>query len=199
MNYLVHLYLAQPNAESYLGNLLGDFGGIRALPDASAQVSLGIKNHYFVDKFSDNHQLIKEAKALFSPDKRRFAGIIVDVLFDHFLISHWDLFAPNAYPEFDNYKQDCYRLLNSKLIDMPVKMRHVISRVMQNDWFESYKPIAGVGHALDNIARRIRFNNNFQNSIKEIEQHYEELNSTFLLFFPQLISEVKTQNIESLS
>ncbi len=30
MNYLAHLYLAQPTADSHFGNLLGDFGGATA-------------------------------------------------------------------------------------------------------------------------------------------------------------------------
>jgi len=53
MNYLAHLYLAQPNADSYYGNLLGDFGGKKLAKLLPSPIRLGLENHYLVDKFTD--------------------------------------------------------------------------------------------------------------------------------------------------
>jgi len=193
MNYLAHIYLAQPTADSYFGNLLGDFGGRIHAKTLSKSVNNGLENHYLVDKYTDSHCLVKQARGMFSPQRRRFSGIAVDVLFDHFLIRHWDKFS--AMP-FSQFKENSYYLLNQSMTKMPIKMQKVVSHLTTNDWFESYKSIEGIGLALDNIAKRIRFTNQFTNSLEDINKHYLELEQLFLVFFPQLISHITKRNLE---
>ncbi len=193
MNYLAHLYFAQPNADSHFGNLLGDFGGNLHAPQLSLAVKQGLDNHYLVDKFTDHHSLVKQAKQVFSLQRRRFAGIALDVLFDHYLIRHWLNFNDCSLQDF---KENSYYLLNQNLDIMPKRMQHVISRMIQNDWFKEYETVEGIGLALDNIAKRIRFTNDFDGSIEDIHRHYDELEEVFLNFFPQLIAHVKKQSLE---
>lgn len=193
MNYLAHLYFAQATADSHYGNLLGDFGGSRYKQQLKRQVALGLENHYLVDKYTDKHPLIKQAKSIFSNHRRRFAGIAVDVLFDHFLIRHWHKFHPLSFAEF---KARSYQLLRQNLNNMPNEMQYVVSKITQDDWFKTYESIDGLGLALDNIAKRIRFTNQFHGSIEDIKLNYDELNELFLLFFPQLQAHVKNHSPE---
>ncbi len=193
MNYLAHLYLAQPNADSHFGNMLGDFGGTKHLKSLPAAVNNGLNNHYLVDKFTDAHAEIKQAKLLFSASKRRFSGIALDVLFDHFLIRHWSRF--HQVP-FEQFKQKSYRLLNDRLTEMPSKMQIIVRSITTNDWFDEYRTVQGIGLALDNIAKRIRFANKFTGSIEDIHKHYDELEAVFLAFFPQLIAHVEQHGLE---
>lgn len=187
MNYLAHLYLAQPNADSHFGNLLGDFGGKVHAKHLPTTVQYGLENHYLVDKFTDSHTSVIQAKQLFSPNRKRFAGIALDVLFDHFLIRHWSQF--NKVP-LAQFKQNSYALLNENLSVMPTKMKQVVIRMTQNDWFKEYETVEGIGFALDNIAKRIRFTNKFSGSIEDILRNYAELEAVFLTFFPELIEHV---------
>ncbi|OHU84236.1 MULTISPECIES: ACP phosphodiesterase [Pseudoalteromonas] len=193
MNYLAHLYLAQPNADSHFGNLLGDFGGTRHVRNMPLTVKKALDNHYLVDKFTDNHAAIKDAKRYFSQQRKRFAGIAIDVVFDHFLIQHWAQFNHEPLADF---KQNSYQLLNKRVPDMPSRMQQVISNMTKNDWFKEYETITGIGIALDNIAKRIRFTNNFYGAIEDIQCHYNELELLFLEFFPQLIDHVNQNAIE---
>ncbi|NRA85234.1 MAG: DUF479 domain-containing protein [Gammaproteobacteria bacterium] len=194
MNYLAHLYFAQPNADSHFGNLLGDFGGKVHAPLLSTAVQLGLENHYLVDRFTDSHLAVKQAKRYFSTQRRRFAGIALDVLFDHFLIRHWASFCETPLGQF---KQNSYALLNENLTDMPSIMQLVVTCMTQNDWFKEYETIEGIGFALDNIAKRIRFTNQFSGSIEDIHRHYHELDAVFLTFFPELIEHVNKHAIET--
>ncbi|WP_286262108.1 ACP phosphodiesterase [Thalassotalea atypica] len=194
MNYLAHLYLAQPNADSHYGNLLGDFGGMRKVKTLPTAVIKGLDNHYLVDRYTDNHDTVKQAKHLFSPKRRRFAGIAIDVLFDHFLIQHWSRFEASSHSQF---KRSSYRLLTERIHVMPARMQHVIYNLTTNDWFNEYETLSGVGIALDNIAKRIRFANEFNGAIEDIERHYGELEAIFLMFFPQLIEHVKSHGLET--
>ncbi len=194
MNYLAHLYFAKPTADSHFGNLLADFGGLRQVSNVSHDVKLGVENHMLVDKFTDQHAIQRTAKALFSNQRRRFAGIILDVLYDHFLIKNWQQFHSDAFTQF---KLQSYTLLGENQHLMPKRMAYVIYHMRKNDWFESYRTIEGVGTALDNIAKRLRFENNFVGSEAEIRAHYQQLENLFMTFFPALINHVKHHNIEN--
>lgn len=193
MNYLAHLYLAQPNADSHFGNLLGDFGGKLHAKHLPTSVQHGLENHYLVDKFTDSHFAVKQAKHFFSPQRRRFSGIALDVLFDHFLIRHWSQFNETPLAQF---KQNSYALLRENISFMPSRMQQVVTRMTQNDWFKKYETIEGIGFALDNIAKRIRFANQFSGSIEDINRNYTELEAVFLTFFPELIEHVNIHGTE---
>ena len=52
MNYLAHLFLARPTADSQFGNLLGDFRRGVDIKEFGQAVQLGLKNHYEVDRFT---------------------------------------------------------------------------------------------------------------------------------------------------
>jgi len=193
LNYLAHLFLAKPTADSHFGNLLGDFSkgvDLSALPPT---VKEGLKNHYLVDNFTDRHPLIQDGRHLFSKEKRRFSGIAIDVLFDYFLIKHWSTFSTQSFIAF---KQQSYRLLAQNQSMMPAKMRRVTQHMIQHDWFLSYSDLSGIGQALDNIAARIRFENKFSGSIEEIQLHYESLESIFLGFFPELVAYIEHNGCE---
>ena len=194
MNYLAHLYFAKPNADSHFGNLLGDFGGKKHVMQMPIAVKNALDNHYLVDKFTDSHNSVKEAKQYFSAKRRRFASIAIDVLFDHFLIVHWHTFHQQPLAEF---KQKSYQLLSERLADMPCRMQKVVTSMTKNDWFKEYESLTGIGFALDNIAKRIRFANNFSGTVEDIDCHYNELEALFLTFFPQLIDHVNQHELEN--
>ena len=92
MNHFAHLVLSQPTVESTVGNLLGDFARGLDQSTLSPAVLAGLKNHRAVDRFTDNHPKVNALKQCFSKKRRRFAGIALDVYFDHLLMRHWHQF-----------------------------------------------------------------------------------------------------------
>ncbi|OUS25960.1 hypothetical protein A9Q98_11775 [Thalassotalea sp. 42_200_T64] len=193
MNYLAHLFLAQPNNLSLTGNLMGDFTkglNLKAIPKP---IMRGIENHRFVDKFTDNHPDVRALKPLLSDQRRRFAAIISDVVFDHFLVNHWQQFSEQSFAQFSQYS---YRQLELSVDLMPEEMRDMVARMISQDWLSSYADIVNTGRAIDSISNRIRFDNHLAGAIAEVEQHYRQYEQVFLTFFPQLVLQVKKQNIE---
>lgn len=92
MNHFAHLVLAQATVESTVGNLLGDFARGLDQQQLTPGIMAGLLNHRAVDRFTDNHPLVQEMKLGFNSQRRRFAGIALDIYFDHLLIQHWDRF-----------------------------------------------------------------------------------------------------------
>jgi len=185
LNYLAHLYFSDPTVESRVGNLLGDFARGVDINQLSVPVRQGLINHRQIDQFTDTHPQVRELKTLFSRQRRRFSGIVLDVLFDHFLIHHWQRFTNDP---LDPFIDQAYRDLYRGFPLMTDQMQRVVGRMIEGDWIRSYEDIDQVGFALDRIAGRIRFRNDFSGSISEVQQQYDTLEAGFLQFFPDLIS-----------
>ncbi len=176
-----------------MGNLLGDFAKgvvVAKLPEA---VKNGLLNHRAVDRFTDTHPVVKQLKSMVGPDRQRFAGIMLDMVFDHYLIKHWHQYSPHSFEERCSIY---YQALNDGQVLMPPPMQRVTRRVIRQQWFSSYRTLEGIGFALDRIAGRIRFNHDFYGSVEELITHQDEIENGFLVFFPELIQHVQELKLE---
>ena len=195
MNHFAHLALAQPTVESTVGNLLGDFArGVdpATLPTA---VRAGLDNHRAVDRFTDAHRLVREMKRRFSRRRRRFAGIALDIYFDHLLINHWERLEGG---DADAAIAAMYARLRAGRPLMPgERMRSVTRRMVEHDWFGSYREVDAVAEALDRVAGRIRFHHQFYDAIEDLERHRREIRDGFLEFYPELKRHVTALALES--
>lgn len=195
MNYFAHLVLSQPTLESTVGNLLGDFA--RGIDQSALDpaVLAGLNNHRAVDRFTDNHIRATRIKQSFSPTRRRFAGIALDVYFDHLLMNQWHQFDAR---NLDDVISEFYARIERGRGLMPGnEMRRVTERMITNDWFGSYREIDSVAGALDRIAMRIRFPNRFDNIIDDIRQNEDLILELFIEFFPLLRAHVRSLALET--
>jgi len=191
MNFLAHLFLSPATVESRVGNLLGDFARGLDEQGLSPELKQGLRNHRRVDQLTDSHPDVVDCRRLFSPQRRRFAGICLDVLFDHYLIHHWQQFSQQPLQQF---LQQCYRDLEQGLPLMPTDMQRVMGRMIADDWLSSYESLDNVNFALNRIAGRIRFSHQFEDPIVEIRPNYHQFERAFLTLFPQLIEATETDS-----
>lgn len=93
MNHLAHAYLSGADPAVQVGGIAADFlkGPIRKgrLPDAVAR---GVRLHRLIDAATDADPGVGAARRLLPPPWRRFAGILLDVYFDHLLAKRWAAF-----------------------------------------------------------------------------------------------------------
>ena len=194
MNYFAHLVLSQPTVESTVGNLLGDFARGIDQSALDSAVLAGLKNHRAVDRYTDSHPKVKALKQCFSQKRRRFAGIALDVYFDHLLVSYWQDFD---HRNLDDVIAEFYLRMEQGQTLMPgSEMRRITSRMITHDWFGSYQDIDSVAEALDRIATRIRFPNAFDNAIEDILSNEDLIQSVFLQFYPELKAHVESLGFE---
>ena len=194
MNHFAHLVLSRPTVESVVGNLLGDFARGVDTHSLPASVRAGLMNHRAVDRFTDSHPLVREMRVGFSHKRRRFAGIALDIYFDHLLLEHWHSFDQRASAEVIT---EFYQRMEAGQSLMPGdEMRRVTRRMIEYDWFGSYRNLDAVAESLDRVAGRIRFSNDFDNAIEELQRNHDFICDGFLEFFPQLRQHVAEQAIE---
>lgn len=190
MNYLAHVLLAERTPESIIGNFLGDF--VKGTLDKyenyyTPNIIKGIKTHRLIDCFTDRNHIYLTSKRRISSSRRRFAGIIVDVCYDHFLACNWSLFSDDRLQDFVNY---VYNILEQNQEILPEKLQNILPRIISENWLENYQEISSIDLTFARISKRLTKKNNLANAINEMTENYQEMELDFLSFFPELINYV---------
>ncbi len=191
MNYLAHLFLADPTPESLIGNLLGDFLKGIDKEQYSIAIQQGIALHRKVDVYTDSHPIVKEAKQLISVARRRFSGILIDIFYDHFLAKYWGNYSLVT---LDRFSQKVYAVLSQHQLILPDRLRIAVPQMIQQDWLNKYQYMSGIELTLNRMAVRVR-NKGYvlAGGIEELRSSYQELDWSFQKFFPELIEYVRLQ------
>lgn len=191
MNYLAHLFLADDTPESLIGNLLGDFMKGAVKEQFSNSIQQGIELHRKIDSFTDSHPVVRNAKRLILLERRRYAGVLLDVFYDHFLAKYWTNYSSITLKYFS---QKVYNILWKNQSILPDKLRQAVPKIIEQDWLNSYQEISGIELALNRLAHRARKGNLLAGGVDDLKAHYQEIDYSFKNFFPDLVIYVKSQN-----
>lgn len=188
MNYLAHVFLQRSSPDLLIGGLLGDF--VKGTLDArfSPTVQEGILLHRAIDRYTDGHPTVRASTTLISPLRRRFAGILIDVFYDHFLTRHWHRYSEQTLEAFTH---QAYKILASRSPSYPERLQRILPIMTEQDWLASYMHIESVDTALHGIARRFQRYPRaavLGDSVQELIENYDALERQFLDFFPDLIA-----------
>jgi acyl carrier protein phosphodiesterase len=184
LNYLAHLLLAEHDADGFLGALLGDRVKGNPDPGLAPGIRRGIVLHRRIDSYTDAHPVHRRSRRRFEAPRRRFAGVIVDVCYDHFLARDWERHAPGT---LDAFADRVYRSIEGRRAMQSAAMRTLTGRMIERDWLRSYSDPASVSRALDAIAhRRLRDPAPLLGVGADIGGRYAALAADFAEFFPDL-------------
>ena len=184
MNYLAHLFLSEGTPESLIGNLLGDFVKGTAVNLYPEEIRKGIDLHRKVDSYTDSHPIVRSSKSLVSSHRRRFAGVLIDVFYDHFLAKNWLEYSEIPLRDFS---QDVYKILQDNRDILPDSLQRVLPTIIARDLLSSYQEIAEIGITLTRMSARLKRTNNLASGIEDLTANYQRLESDFRDFFPDLI------------
>ena len=191
MNYLAHLHLGGQRPDQLLGSLYGDFVKGRLQGQFAPEVEAGIQLHRRIDVFTDRHPLVDIALGRFSDTRRRYAGIVLDVFFDHCLARDWRLYADQPLAQFT---ADVYRVL-SREPQLPERLAKIAPHMVANDWLGSYQEFEVLDQVLRGISRRLSRPEELAGAMQELRRLYEPLSEDFRLFYPQLQDFAQSQPI----
>ncbi|MBY0065441.1 acyl carrier protein phosphodiesterase [Empedobacter falsenii] len=188
MNFVAHQYLSFGNQSLQIGNLLGETVKGKQYLDFPEDIQKGILLHRSIDTFTDSHETVKQSSSYFHETQHKFAPIIIDVIYDYFLIKYWNNYSETP---FEKFKSDCYQLFKDEYNSLPKKLQEIIFYLLKYDWFENYSTIEGVQKTLKGIGSRAKFENNLHQIIPEFEKNYANLETDFLSFFPLIQTHCK--------
>jgi acyl carrier protein phosphodiesterase len=183
MNILAHALLAAPDADRMFGSVIGDFVRGAIDPTLPPAVRTGIALHRSIDTYTDAHAHVAEARALFAPPFRRYAGILLDVWFDHLLARQWTRYGEGTLEEFsDNVRA----LLALNRARVPERMRAFVAYLGAHDLPAAYRDTAMVGDVLHGMSRRLTRANPLEDALPVLVALHAPLQRCFDAFFPAL-------------
>jgi len=183
MNFLAHIYLSGDNDLIKIGNFMAD--GIRGkhyehLPE---DVQKGIILHRNIDTFTDSHPIFREGTKRLHEKYHHYAGVILDVFYDHFLAKNWNVYSVER---LDDFIERFYQSLRDNYAFLTEKTQSLMPYMIKYNWLLNYQYKEGIARILFQMDQRTKNNSKMQFSIEELEIYYELFESEFKEFFEDL-------------
>ncbi len=183
MNHLAHVLLAGNDEALRLGGLMGDFVRGRPDPALPPRVVAGIRLHRAIDSFTDAHDQVAAARALLAPPYRRYAGILLDMWFDHLLARDFERWG--GQPVAD-YSVAVRELLQRHEPVLPEGLRRFARYMQQQDLPAGYADPDVLAHALRGVGQRLSRSNPLASALPVLQAAQGDLQLRFEQFFPEL-------------
>ena len=188
MNYLAHLFLAGTDPEMILGNFIADHVKGSDILKYAENVRKGIAMHRAIDTYTDQHPVVKQSIARLRSDFHKYAGVIVDMFYDHYLSAQWDDYSDTDLQAFTKIRYD---ILNTFQAIIPVRSARLLFYMEKQNWLMAYSSFDGMQQAFNGMSRRTTFESNMEHAVVNLKAGYAEFNEEFRQFFPDLLSFVK--------
>jgi len=190
MNHLAHALLADTGgAEFALGSALGDF--VHGRPDAAWPVARqsGLRFHRAIDRYTDVHPEVVAARRCFQPPMRRYAGIVLDVWFDHLLVRGWDRHVTNE--PLDHFARRWLALLDDHAEDLPPSFRAFRAWMRAHGLPVAYGDEATLDTVFHALARRLSRPSPIAGALPVLRERADALQRHFDAFFPELVAHAR--------
>lgn len=186
MNHLAHFFLAERAPEAAAGAFLGDFvKGKLSEENFPPAMRVEIMIHRHIDAFTDADANLQAGKNLFVKTRRRFAGIALDVAFDHFLARNWNDYTSE---DLQIFAAKMYQALELHKTRFPPNFQAILPRMIADDWLAAYIDFDRVKFALEKLAKRVRGGASLNEAAGEIAANFDFYEDLFKEFFPRLQS-----------
>ncbi|MFP4023459.1 MAG: ACP phosphodiesterase [Thiohalospira sp.] len=189
MNFLAHIYLSGNDEEIKIGNFMGDYIKGKAFHIYPDKIKEGVLLHRYIDTFTDKNKHTSEAKTFFAPKYRKYSGIIIDIIYDHFLASNWEQFSSISLLQFID---DFHNLLYKYQEMLPSEVQNMVPRLIHNNRLYSYRKIEGIQNVLSTMAKYTSLPDHSEYAIKILNENYSFLKNNFFSFFKEIIYYIET-------
>jgi len=195
MNFLAHNYLSGNNEAVTIGNFIAD--GIRGKKYLKypRDIQTGILLHRQIDTFTDAHKTVRLSTKRLHKNYSHYSGVIVDILYDHFLAKNWSKYCNLPLAEYvDNF----YESLENNFEILPKRIQKLMPYMIADNWLLSYASIEGITKVLEGMNRRTQNRSQMNLAVNELQEFYNEFEDEFTCFFDELInfSSQKLKEIE---
>lgn len=180
INYLAHAYLSFNMPEILVGNLISDFVKGKKKLGYPAGIQKGIALHRAIDTFTDNHEVTREAKEIFRPHYRLYAGAFVDVVYDHFLANDETEFSETSLFDFS---QQVYTVMDHFTEIVPEKFGRMYPYMKSQNWLFNYRNRGGTAKSLGGVVRRSLYLSESETAFRLFEENYHRLQLLYQYFW----------------
>ena len=183
MNFLAHIELSGEDKDLLTGNFLGDFVSKKEMEALPANIQKGVLLHRVIDQFTDQHPVTKACNRLLHEKHGKYAAVLTDIFYDHFLAKHWQEFH---HSNLNDFAAGIYEQLGHYLPFFPDRAKAFYQYMCHYNILYRYKDLEGIHMVLQGMARRSSYGKHMAQGISTLEEHYESFEKNFLNFYPEL-------------
>ena len=185
MNYLAHLYLSGSDHDVIIGNLIADSVKGSKYKEYRPGIQKGILLHRKIDAFTDAHPAVEASKSRLRKKYHKFAGVIVDMFYDHFLAIEWE-----RYSKADLYDTTvhAYEILLANFMILPARIKRILPFMLASNWLYSYKDLKMMERFFKGMSKRAAFYSGMEHAVDDLKDHYSDFKKDFESFFPELLT-----------
>ena len=184
MNFLAHIYLSGEDEGITIGNFIADGIKGKKYLKFPPKIQKGILLHRFIDSYTDAHPTVRLSTARLHEKYGHYSGVIVDILYDHFLAKNWQDYHEQP---LALYVEDFYELLRTNFDILPNRIQRMMPYMIADNWLLSYESIQGISTILKQMNRRTKNRSKMNFAVVELETFYTEFETEFTSFFDELI------------
>ncbi len=190
MNFLAHLYLSGESEKIMLGNFMADYVKGRKHENYKSEIQKGILLHRSIDFYTDTHPIVSQSGKYFREVYRKYAGVITDLIYDHFLAKNWDMYHEQALPKFVSH---CHEVLVKNYLVLPKRVKMFLPFLIQSRRLETYAEIEGLRTALNIMVRHTSLPDKTDSAIDILLENYEALETEFHTFMKDIIAYIEKE------
>ncbi|MGD1840209.1 MAG: ACP phosphodiesterase [Thermonemataceae bacterium] len=190
MNLLAHIYLSGASEKIAIGNFIADSVKGKKYLKYEEKIAKGILLHRAIDTFTDKHPVVMRSTKRLYATQKRYAPVVVDIFYDHFLAKDWYKFHATPLQEFTS---DFYEVLQQYYTILPKRVQDFLPYMIREDWLYNYSNLEGIARVLDGMANRVKFKSNMDKAIIDLKRNYQLFQEDFDVFFPEIIDKVRNQ------
>lgn len=183
MNYLAHQFLSFHNHDLMIGNFIADSIQGNRFEGLTDDTIKGIMLHRKIDSFTDSHPVYLTSKHRFSKDFGKYSGVLMDMIYDHYLAKNFNNYSKITLQEFCN---QTYSILNQHLTIFPEPAKRFHSYMIEHNVLFNYSTLQGLETVLTHLNHRIRHRYQLQHSLTHIKEQTDEIEEEFFIFFDDL-------------
>lgn len=185
MNHLAHLALAGDDPSLRLGAFLGDFVKGRLKGDLPPDIETGIRLHRAIDAYTDKHDTVKRAADRFEQPYRRYAGIMLDVVFDYLLANNW----PHYYEtSLNDFSAEVLTFLADSHEHLPADAHGMAQRMKSDNSLAGYGDVRFLEGAFSRLSGRLTRQNPLAHALDTCLELMPHVEDDFHTFYPELQS-----------
>lgn len=164
MNFLAHALLAGDEPALIVGGVVGDWIKGTLPGTLPADLARGVALHRAIDAHAETHPAFCLSRTRISSSRRRYAGVLVDMYYDHLLAHEW---ARHHVQPLSGFCHDIYRHIEQRMSDLPEASHPALRMMAREDWLSSYARAEGVADVLARMSRRARQPNPLSGGMSE--------------------------------
>ena len=187
MNFLAHIYLSGDNDEIKFGNFIGDWVKGKQYNNFPENIKKGILLHRQIDTFTDKNPVFLKSTKKLRIVYGKHAGILCDILYDHFLAKNWEQYSEQPLKE---YAKEFYSILEKYYKFIPERGKKFVPFFIKRNRLFCYADFSCFRKVIFLMSKYTSLPNKTREGIKLIKNNYEELYKEFELFFKEIKNKI---------